>query len=201
MSDINNQEEEFLITLNNLTIFKNLTYDDINTIKQQVIGAIGSVEYNSITHILTFKSINGDILEEIDLPLESVVTGGEFDSENNSLVLTFQNGDTIEIPLENLININWVEDIENSDDKTIPPTAKAVEEYINPIKTTITDINTEISNINTNITQNSNNIKAINEDIEAINNKITFEEKVGQFVIIGEDGTFTTTELTIGGSY
>lgn len=198
MSDINNQEEEFLITLNNLTIFKNLTYGDINTIKQQVIGAIGSVEYNSTTHILTFKSINGDVLEEIDLPLESAVTGGEFNSENNSLVLTLQNGDTIEIPLENLIDINWVEDIENSSDKTIPPTAQAVENYITSIQT---DINTEISNININITQISDNIETINEDIEAINNKITFEGKTGQFVVIGEDGAFTTVELTIGGSY
>lgn len=50
---------------------------------------------------------NGDPLGEeqtIDLPLESMVVDGSYDSENKALILTLDNGNTISIPVADLIN-------------------------------------------------------------------------------------------------
>lgn len=40
----------------------------------------------------------------IDLPLESVVVGGEYDATNKKIILTLENGNVIEIPVEDLID-------------------------------------------------------------------------------------------------
>lgn len=42
--------------------------------------------------------------QTVDLPLESVVVGGSYDSENQQLILTLDNGNTIEIPISGLIS-------------------------------------------------------------------------------------------------
>lgn len=50
---------------------------------------------------------NGNVIytsNEIDLPLESVVINGEYDSVNKKLILTLQNGNTIEIDVSDLIS-------------------------------------------------------------------------------------------------
>lgn len=50
---------------------------------------------------------NGDPLGEeqtLDLPLESIVVDGFYDSENKALILTLDNGNTISIPIADLIN-------------------------------------------------------------------------------------------------
>lgn len=40
----------------------------------------------------------------IDLPLESVVVSGEYDTTNKKIILTLENGNVIEIPIEDLID-------------------------------------------------------------------------------------------------
>lgn len=50
---------------------------------------------------------NGNLLggeQTIDLPLESVVVGGSYDSQTKSLILTLDNGNEITIPVSDLIN-------------------------------------------------------------------------------------------------
>lgn len=56
---------------------------------------------------LTLKDANGNILgttQVVDLPLESVVVGGSYDSVNKALVLILDNGETISIPIGDLID-------------------------------------------------------------------------------------------------
>ena len=43
-------------------------------------------------------------LQTVDLPLESVVVSGSYDSQNEQLILTLENGNTIEIPISSLIS-------------------------------------------------------------------------------------------------
>lgn len=50
---------------------------------------------------------NGDPIgdeQTVDLPLESVVVGGSYDSEHQQLILTLDNGNTIAIPISDLIS-------------------------------------------------------------------------------------------------
>ena len=60
------------------------------------------------TYIVTLKLISkdGTVLStgSIDLPLESVVVGGSYDAETKSIVLTLNNGQTISIPVADLID-------------------------------------------------------------------------------------------------
>ena len=55
---------------------------------------------------LTLKDQDGNTLgtaQVIDFPIESVVVGGSYDSTNKKIVLTLQNGNTIDVPVGDLI--------------------------------------------------------------------------------------------------
>ena len=68
-----------------------------------------SLTINSSTFVVTcqLKDQNGDNLgtaQTIDLPLESVVVGGSYNSQTKKVVLTLQNGDTIEFSVADLVS-------------------------------------------------------------------------------------------------
>lgn len=65
--------------------------------------SINTTDYKVTT---TLKDQDGNTLgtaQTIDLPLESVVVNGRYDSTNKKIVLTLQNGNTIDIPVGDLI--------------------------------------------------------------------------------------------------
>lgn len=71
-------------------------------------GASMTLSINSTTYVVTaqLKDQNGDALgsaQTIDLPLESVVVSGSYDSTNKKIVLTLQSGSTIDIPVGELV--------------------------------------------------------------------------------------------------
>ena len=68
-----------------------------------------SLTINSSTFVVTgqLKDQNGDDLgtaQTIDLPLESVVVGGSYNSQTKKVVLTLQNGNTIEFSVADLVS-------------------------------------------------------------------------------------------------
>lgn len=68
-----------------------------------------SLTIDSSTFVVTgqLKDQNGDNLgaaQTIDLPLESVVVGGSFDSQTKKVILTLQNGNTIEFSVADLVS-------------------------------------------------------------------------------------------------
>lgn len=72
-------------------------------------GASISVSVNTTDYKVTttLKDQDGNTLgtaQVIDLPLESVVVNGSYDSTNKKIVLTLQNGNTIDIPVGDLIS-------------------------------------------------------------------------------------------------
>lgn len=72
-------------------------------------GATVTLSLNQTNYkvTLTLKDQDGNTLgeaQEIDLPLESVVVNGSYDSVNKKIVLTLQNGTTIDIPVGDLIS-------------------------------------------------------------------------------------------------
>lgn len=71
-------------------------------------GASMTLSINSTNYVVTaqLKDQNGDALgsaQTIDLPLESVVVSGSYDSTNKKIVLTLQSGSTIDIPVGELV--------------------------------------------------------------------------------------------------
>ena len=72
--------------------------------------AVGSIELsiNSSTFVVTLqaKNVNGQNVgtaQTIDLPLESVVVSGSYNSQTKKVVLTLQNGSTIEFSVADLV--------------------------------------------------------------------------------------------------
>lgn len=68
-----------------------------------------SLTINSSTFVITgqLKDQNGDNLgtaQPIDLPLESVVVGGSYNSQTKKVILTLQNGNTIEFSVADLVS-------------------------------------------------------------------------------------------------
>lgn len=71
-------------------------------------GASISVSVNSTDYKITttLKDQDGNTLgtaQVVDLPLESVVVSGSFDSTNKKIILTLQNGNTVDIPVGDLV--------------------------------------------------------------------------------------------------
>jgi len=66
------------------------------------------VSIDSDTYVMTMslRNSNNDILntQTVDLPLETMVVGGSYDSVNKKIVLTLKNGNTIDVPVGDLIN-------------------------------------------------------------------------------------------------
>ena len=72
-------------------------------------GASISVSINTTNYQITttLKDQDGNTLgtaQTIDLPLESVVVNGTYDSTNKKIILTLQNGNTIDIPVSDLVS-------------------------------------------------------------------------------------------------
>lgn len=70
-------------------------------------GSYVELEINTTNYVatLSLKNSSGTIIssDSIDLPLESVVVSGAYDDSNQKIVLTLQNGNTIDIPVGDLI--------------------------------------------------------------------------------------------------
>lgn len=69
-----------------------------------IVMSINTTDYKVTT---TLKDQDGNTLgtaQVIDLPLESVVVNGSYDSVNKKIILTLQNGNTIDIPVGDLIS-------------------------------------------------------------------------------------------------
>lgn len=84
---------------------------DVNNLTNYTLktntGSLIDLEINQTTYVvtLTLKDQDGNTIstDTIDLPLESVVVSGSYDSTNQKIVLTLQNGTTIDIPVGALI--------------------------------------------------------------------------------------------------
>ena len=70
-------------------------------------GSLIDLEINGTTYVITLslKDVDGNVIstDTIDLPLESVVVGGSYDAVNKKIVLTLENGNTVDIPVGDLI--------------------------------------------------------------------------------------------------
>lgn len=72
-------------------------------------GASFELSINSSTYVMTatLKDQNGNTLgqpQTVDLPLESVVVGGSYDDTTKKIVLTLQNGNTVEFSVADLVD-------------------------------------------------------------------------------------------------
>ncbi len=140
LSDLYNDEGFIDNSVNNL-----INYElKINT------GSRISLSINPSTYVMTFQlknSANTVISSDtVDLPLESVVVNGSYDTETKKIILTLQNGNTIEFSVEDLveglqseITINnkldsGLVDDSNSDNKFVTSTEKTTwnSKYVKP---------------------------------------------------------------------
>lgn len=97
-SDLTNDSGFITKSVNNLTNYE-LKTDTGNSIE---------LSLNTTTYVMTLnlKNSAGTTIstDTIDLPLESVVVDGSYDSTNKKIVLELENGSTIDIPVADLIN-------------------------------------------------------------------------------------------------
>ena len=83
---------------------------DVNALPDSTkYGSSLTLSINSSTYVMTLqlKDQDGNNLgsaQTVDLPLESVVVSGSYDGVNKKIVLTLQNGNTIDIPVGDLVS-------------------------------------------------------------------------------------------------
>lgn len=86
-----------------------LTADDVGALPDTTkYGYSVDLAIDSTTYAITatLKDQDGNVLNEsepIDLPLESVVVGGRYDSATKKLIFTLQNGTTFDVPVGDLV--------------------------------------------------------------------------------------------------
>ena len=92
----------------------NLTYYELKTDVGHSIDL--SVNTTNYKVTLDLKNSAGTIIstDTIDLPLESVVVNATYDSTNKKIVLTLQNGTTVDVPIGDLISGLQVEITSNN---------------------------------------------------------------------------------------
>lgn len=83
--------------------------DNITILQAIKYGAslVATIDTSTYIMTITLKDQDGNTLgtaQTIDLPLESVVVSGQYDSANKALILTLQSGSTITIPVGDLIS-------------------------------------------------------------------------------------------------
>ena len=102
-------------------------------------GASFELSIDPSTYVITavLKDQDGTALstQTIDLPLESLVVSGTYDSTTKTIILTLDNGDTITIPIGDLVNglesvTNKVTSISDQSTDTQYPSAKCVYDAI-----------------------------------------------------------------------
>ena len=104
----------------NINLIIPTTASDVSALPDSTkYGAGLSLTINSTNYVMTaqLKDQDGNNLgtaQTIDLPLESVVVNGAYDSVNKKIVLTLQNGTTIDIPVGDLISGLQTEITENN---------------------------------------------------------------------------------------
>lgn len=92
---------EDFTTLLKLKLEELQNYDDRN-IRELLEKALYNVTIDVKTGILTFHTIDESSFT-VDLPLELIVSDGYLDNDTNTIVLVLANGNTIDIPVENLV--------------------------------------------------------------------------------------------------
>ena len=98
------------ITNKNVNIIVPTTAADVSALPSSTkYGANLSLSINSTTYVMTaqLKDQDGNNLgtaQTIDLPLESVVVNGEYDSVHKKIVLTLQSGSTVEFSVADLVS-------------------------------------------------------------------------------------------------
>ena len=82
----------------------NLTYYELKT----NTGSLIDLEINQSTYVVTLKLKNSDgtviSTDAIDLPLETVVVGGSYDSQTKEVVLTLDNGNEVRFSVADLVS-------------------------------------------------------------------------------------------------
>ena len=80
-----------------------LTYYELKT----NTGSLINLEINSSTYVVTLqlKNSDGTVISTgtIDLPLESVVVNGRYDNTTKKVILTLQNGNTVDFSVADLV--------------------------------------------------------------------------------------------------
>lgn len=101
---------KFLSTDGGKTLWTTISASDAHALPDttkygaSIVVSLNTTDYKITT---TLKDQNGNTLgtaQVIDLPIESVVVNGAYDSVNKKIVLTLQNGTTIDIPVGDLIS-------------------------------------------------------------------------------------------------
>jgi frataxin-like iron-binding protein CyaY len=109
VTSVNGQTGDVVINVPDVSNFitkdvNNLTYYELKT----AVGNSIVMSIDSSTYVLSvsLKNSAGTVLntQTVDLPLETMVVGGSYDSTNKKIILTLKNGQTIEFSVADLVS-------------------------------------------------------------------------------------------------
>ena len=109
VTSVNGQTGDVVINVPDVSNFitkdvNDLTYYELKT----AVGNSITMSIDSSTYVLTvsLKNSAGTVLntQTVDLPLETMVVGGSYDSTNKKIILTLKNGQTIEFSVADLVS-------------------------------------------------------------------------------------------------
>ena len=152
--------------------------------KSYVDGSAKSlvVSMNNSTYVITFtlKDANNNTLstQTVDLPFETVVVDGDYDPETKSIVLTLVNGNTISIPVEDLVDGL----VSNTD------LASALSNYYTK------------SQIDAQNVQMNEKVELVAKDVNELSRDLYSNNYVIGNVLYNIDASVTSNTLTISGS-
>ena len=188
--------------------------NDANYAKITNVDAAGhklNVSMDTTDYVLTLKLLdkNENIIDvkSVDLPLEELVVSGSYDSTNRKIVLTLKSGQTIEIPVANLLAglVNATRQI-GSNDLSDDITATQLFNDIKDLTGTITNKSVDaddndISNLE--VDNFKSGVVVATLSATPSDTKIPTEKLMADLLAIKQnitDNTLTTTSKTVVGA-
>jgi hypothetical protein len=145
------------------------------------------MSYDGSTGVITLTDAEGTSIATANIPLDNFVKSGVYNEDEQKIVLTMQNGDVVEIPAADLVDV-YV----GGETSTVKITVKTVD----GAETIVADVK---------VSAEANNALVAKEDglfvdISGKADKLAASTAAGTVVVAGDAGAIAATTKTIGGA-
>ena len=165
-------------------------YDD-RDIRELLEKALYNVTIDVKTGILTFHTIDESTFT-VDLPLELIVSDGYLNKDTNTIVLVLANGNTIDIPVENLIKDFYSK---SEVDQKIADLAEEVAEDFEAVAEDFNKVDEELAKAQAQIDALKAENEAQQKELDVLYNDLVPGEASGETAVVTDGVTGSKVEI------
>ena len=156
---------------------------ELETSKENDEKEFASAEYDSDSKSLVFKNVDGNEIGKVSLDElipDKLVESAEYDSETKTLIIHFTNGDTVDIPLNDLVDVFSAGDGLQEENGTFSVKVAEASEGVFRVSSEGVKLSGVQDAIDSSISNFENEIQAVSEKVDGI------EASLGNYATKGD---------------